>query len=470
MTKIIPRTKQRPDGERGAVLITVAIVLLLLFGFAAFAIDFGYSYVVRNKLQNAADASALAGASVLFTSNQLCLASERPYSCCTGDHTGSCIPGVVEVDSVTETAETLAAMNHSGGNDTTVNVEIGHYAFAPIWGTPGTFDAATPTDGQINQMSGWQTIAFDVLNNNTAFINAVRVTVTRGDIPRFFSRIWSSENDLQGAVRAIAYIGFAGTLGPGEADQPIAICQDSITTSTGALKCNVGTMLNNNTQTSRWTDFDQTEPCTGSATDNEIRDLICKNGNITPITGIEMTTTNGSQGNSMTDIYECWSNDCKKENCTNPAKYDSDNDGVPDTLLDITGDGKPDYPWKITLPVVDCSTTGGCLKVVGAVEVNVVWINNTQDTSLDKEKAWYPSNMYNPLTSSMWSCPSSDTPETCWSSFQQEFDLQNNNLSGPAQWGDKSLYFLPDCTVHTPIGTTGGPNLGIQARFPVLVK
>ena len=39
-----------------------AIGLLSLLGFAALAIDVGYLFVVRNELQNAADAAALAGA------------------------------------------------------------------------------------------------------------------------------------------------------------------------------------------------------------------------------------------------------------------------------------------------------------------------------------------------------------------------------------------------------------------------
>ena len=44
-----------------------AIGLLTLLGFAALAIDVGYLFVVRNELQNAADAAALAGAGKLIT-------------------------------------------------------------------------------------------------------------------------------------------------------------------------------------------------------------------------------------------------------------------------------------------------------------------------------------------------------------------------------------------------------------------
>lgn len=51
--------------ERGISLVYVAIALTALIGMAALVIDLGYFYVVKGQLQNAADASALAGASGL---------------------------------------------------------------------------------------------------------------------------------------------------------------------------------------------------------------------------------------------------------------------------------------------------------------------------------------------------------------------------------------------------------------------
>ena len=47
-------------GKRGVVAVYVAIILVVLIGFVALAVDVGYMMVVRNQLQNAADASALA--------------------------------------------------------------------------------------------------------------------------------------------------------------------------------------------------------------------------------------------------------------------------------------------------------------------------------------------------------------------------------------------------------------------------
>lgn len=51
--------------QRGSVIVFVALVLPILIGFAALAVDLGRAFVVKNELQNAADAAALAGASGL---------------------------------------------------------------------------------------------------------------------------------------------------------------------------------------------------------------------------------------------------------------------------------------------------------------------------------------------------------------------------------------------------------------------
>jgi hypothetical protein len=52
--------------ESGQILVLAALSLIVLCGMAALAIDIGHAVVVRQELQNAADASALAGAGNLF--------------------------------------------------------------------------------------------------------------------------------------------------------------------------------------------------------------------------------------------------------------------------------------------------------------------------------------------------------------------------------------------------------------------
>jgi hypothetical protein len=52
----------RRRGERGAILLHIAIAILVLIGFIAFVVDYGVMWVGRRQAQNAADAGALAGA------------------------------------------------------------------------------------------------------------------------------------------------------------------------------------------------------------------------------------------------------------------------------------------------------------------------------------------------------------------------------------------------------------------------
>jgi len=52
--------------QKGAVTVLVALTLPVLVGAAALAVDLAYLHVVRNELQNDADAAALAGARALY--------------------------------------------------------------------------------------------------------------------------------------------------------------------------------------------------------------------------------------------------------------------------------------------------------------------------------------------------------------------------------------------------------------------
>ena len=63
--------------DRGQTLVQVALMLVVLLGFAALAIDGGLVYAERRHMQNAADAGALAGARELCISGSETLAEER---------------------------------------------------------------------------------------------------------------------------------------------------------------------------------------------------------------------------------------------------------------------------------------------------------------------------------------------------------------------------------------------------------
>ena len=61
--------KQFKNNESGNVIIIVALLMVVILGFAALVLDLGMVSFTQTKLQNAADAAALAGAQKLPTAN-----------------------------------------------------------------------------------------------------------------------------------------------------------------------------------------------------------------------------------------------------------------------------------------------------------------------------------------------------------------------------------------------------------------
>ncbi len=419
--------------NKGATLVIVGLVIVVLIGMAALAIDIGHLFVVDNELKNAADAGALTGAQVLYNAlgtevNQD--ANQVAYDVATQNRSD----------------KTAVEVNWSPGGNTGTDVERGHWSFTTRTFTPN--DSLAPVDL-------WD-VSTEELDLNTDFINASRVRTRRESTPvaSFFARILGHQSFARSA-EAIAYRGFAGTLEPGVADQPIAICKQAILDADGRYTCGVGRMINSGSnpghQTAGWSNFTQ-DPCE-TASANSVKPFVCGSGNPTPIfLGEGMGTTGGEVQVAFDNLIKCWKN----------AMFDSNGDGIPDTSLDSDGDGWPDKKWSLTLPVIECpgNNTGNCSVVVGAVEVDVVWITRT-----DK-------NQFNEVPRKMeeWSCPSTFTGQQCWASFVEHFELRDVLNNTPAFYEDKTLYFKPSCEPHVPAGRTGGENFGILARIPVLVK
>ena len=406
------------DNERGATAIMVSIVMVLLLMFTALAVDVGHLYGVRNELNNAADAGALAGAHLLVGSD-----------------------GTLHVDEAVAEAGRVTQL-HKSGTDTVTDylVETGHWSFATR-----TFTANPATE-----QTDWQERSFAELDADPDFINAVRVEARRPEAPSFFAGIMGYEN-FSVSNEGVAWLGFAGTLYPGELDMPIAVCEDAITDG-DSYTCNVGRMLNSGGnpvtgETAMWTNFTQ-DPCT-TASSADMQDLTdqCSGNNETEVVfGKGIGTQNGVQDNILDNVTDCWL-----------AGADSDGDTIPDTL------------WPLVLPVVQCGVDNTCSPLVGAVQVNVVWIVYKNDPQMND----VPTRMED------WQCSATGTYEerfACWKSFVDHFDLEN--FSGPPvtdedyqdMYQKKNIFFLPDCTAHEPRGNSGGQNFGIFAEIPKLVK
>ena len=72
--------KAQPTRRRGAVIVLSAILMVVIFGMAALAIDTGYMFVVRAELQTAADAGALAAGNSMHLKAGQIKAKAREYA------------------------------------------------------------------------------------------------------------------------------------------------------------------------------------------------------------------------------------------------------------------------------------------------------------------------------------------------------------------------------------------------------
>jgi Flp pilus assembly protein TadG len=185
--------------SEGAVAIMVALLMVILLGVTAFAVDFGIIWVTNKQLYNASDAGALAGARALGY-----------YRCIAAGNAG-CTPvaGVVTTGTPDEAAKPQAeavVKENSAFNTPTLNVD--------------------PTDIVLGK---W-TLAdgFDSTVGASEF-NAVSVTIQKtaesvnGSIPAFFGQIFN-KSDYATSKNAVAALTGLGSTTEGEVI-PVAISE-----------------------------------------------------------------------------------------------------------------------------------------------------------------------------------------------------------------------------------------------------
>lgn len=431
---LVPGITER-RGEQGASAVFVAVVLSLLLFFTALAIDVGHLYGVRNELHNSADAGALAGAAFLFDDN-----------------------GNLTRDAAIAEAARVTQLHKSGTAviDDYV-IETGHWSFGSK-----TFTANPATV----QLTGWQGMSAAVWDANTGFINAVRVYSNRPDAPSFFARLLGFAQFFVGA-EGVAWIGPSV---PYQFDLPIALCEHKISDINGTPLCDQARMANSGNnpstnETAMWTNFTQDNPdgdppttCeTASASD--MKDLTdtdsCGNINRSVYPGMGMGVQNGVQDTVFSNIVDCWA-----------AKADGDGDGI------------PDKPWSVTLPVVDCFSSETCAMLVGGAVVDIYWMVYKNDPEMND----VPTKMLKE-DGSYWGpteCPDTTTYEArfnCWKSFVDTFKLENangdplNDTDYETMYQMRNIFFKARCDVFEPNGTSGVQNFGGKmAEIPKLVK
>jgi len=426
------RLLKKVESQNGVVIVFIAVAIFALFGFAALAIDIGHIFVVNNELKNAADAGALAGARFLYNTDGTAVnegANLVAYNAAIANRSDR-----VPVD-----------VHWSRGN--TGDVERGHWSFTTCTFTPNSSVAPHEL---------WR-VPTAALDTDTDFINAIRVKTRREDTPAssFFARIFGFASFTRSA-ESVAYIGYSGKLNPGEADQPIAICAQSITGLNNEYTCVTGRMLTSGPTETRntgaWTSYEQ--PCSGASSSSVLKGLVCNGeGNSSTIKlGEEMSSSGGVAYDVLSYLISCWT-----------AK---------------TAAGRK--LWQLNLVVIDCpgNNTTSCAEPRGAVTVNVIWINGNNPKWEDVPREMYDLDGVTLLWSSdlpsdkrsVYPDPDTGVDTTPrWNNFVERFNLKNVDGDKAPYW-QKSIYFLPDCSPHELRGNTGGENFGVLARIPVLVK
>jgi hypothetical protein len=420
--------------------------------------------VARNELQNAADAGALAGAGNLYLDDGTAVnpnANQFGYD--------AAIANLSE--------RVPVEVNWPGGN--AGDIQRGHWSFGL-----GALPRGFYPNASLDTVDLWG-VTTEELDADLNFINAVRARTRRESTPiaSYFARIFGFQS-FQGSAEAVAYIGFAGTLGEDEVGSPIAICMQALRQANNSYDCTFGRFINDaaggqDEETGMWTSLEQflgdngepegwevgEDACDnfpgGAANTPEVRPLIqgCGEDGVNDnflYLGMGLQVNNGQISSAFQDFYECYQN-----------------------ATDEPSD--PQY-LTMTLPVIDCvddPTT--CAPLVGAIEVYVIHVTWNPDygnmpTSKPEITATdNPDPEGNPVVVvyEAWAPP--DVPEGTenpeeyiWNDFADHYNLIDR-LGAPAEYQMKTIYLLPTCRDHVPVGVTGGENFGILAEIPVLV-
>lgn len=169
-------------GSSGSVAVMAALGLVMFLGFATLALDVGHMLSMKNELQRAADAGALAGARALW-------------------------PTTLPVVSTRPSQNFTAAQSTALSVSTSANNKV---------------DAATLPSDQVTVQTGrWDYAAQTFTVTAGANVNAVQV-ITRATASMFFAAVLG-KGPINLSATAVAVADFASGVGKGTL--PIAISQ-----------------------------------------------------------------------------------------------------------------------------------------------------------------------------------------------------------------------------------------------------
>lgn len=169
--------------QKGMVALIVALLLPMLLGFGALALDISYRFLIQNQLQNAADATALAAAPCLYGRSDCGNknATVPDWGTAAGRGSSFASKNSVEQSSVS-----------------TVHVDYGYW----------NFTSKSPTLQPLPYSPGANDLpAIRVIINKSGTENG-------GGAATFFAKIWGI-NSMPLSATAVAAISYPGTGGPG---------------------------------------------------------------------------------------------------------------------------------------------------------------------------------------------------------------------------------------------------------------
>jgi len=178
--------------SRGGVLVLVALLLSVLIGIAALAIDIGYLSTTRNELQNVADAAALAGAGYLGNVYIGLPPAQQPTFNFTRANVVSVVQGIA--------GKNKAGVSVSINDD--ADIKIG------LWNpNTGTIDTET------------------LVGPDAVYVKARRDNAANSPISTFFAGIFGIE-DMAVTAEAVASLSGPGTVAEGELITPFGLSEN----------------------------------------------------------------------------------------------------------------------------------------------------------------------------------------------------------------------------------------------------
>jgi hypothetical protein len=363
--------------QKGVILVLVALLLVVLFGFVALAVDVGFYMVARNELQNIADGAALAACGELGAIYQnMSHQDQQDYIC-------------ENPDSIIEKAVQVGANNRAVGLEGVViearDVIIGK------WNLPENRDELTPTP---NQPDG------------------VRVIVRRdgkanSQVSTFFARALGIDAFQNLEREATAALTGQSTTEPGELELPVGISSYFFLDGNFCNDFIVFSPTNDPDSCAGWNSYDISPP-----NDNLLRSIL--NGGVTsPETTADETVFNFIGGNLSNPTFDALlllfmrrGYDTQADGVT-PAQTDQNGDPVTGPLPDGTLNTDPLYEdgerayypddnqnptprnrhrWETTVVVYDrddCSNPNTSILIKGYAKIAMTNVQNAPEKRIE---------------------------------------------------------------------------------------